>query len=275
MHNKNLILACLATAICAVSGQGLSNDDIPPECRSICQPVVDTERRCDNQFDDDGDDNVNQPGVPSNQQYRDCVCQDQNASQALAQCNECTARYPNFFIDNDNDNDDGPGPDVDDNEIAQWARICGLPVQNNGTNGTTGTLTAAPSSLPTSLTTSMRTVTQTFDCDSPPDNDTDDILDDVNDTPDNNENDPQCTRTTVVPVVGIATGTAGPITSGATSTPTGVSVSYTTSTGTDSAGNAATFTSAVASLTGAAALPTAAAGYFGAGAAALLAAFAM
>lgn len=45
MHNTNILLAFAATAICAVRGQGLGldNNDVPPECRSICQPVVDVE----------------------------------------------------------------------------------------------------------------------------------------------------------------------------------------------------------------------------------------
>lgn len=120
-----------------------------------------------------------------------------------------------------------------------------------------------------SFTTSMVSTTQVYDCDDPTD-----IEDDL--TPDNDNR--RCTRTTVVPVVGIATG--GPLTTPSGPAPTGVSptrvsVSFTTSTGTNAAGQTTTFTSAVASFTGAATLPTAAAGYFGAGAAALIAAFAL
>ena len=140
------------------------------------------------------------------------------------------------------------------------------PIPTAGPNATQGL-------GPHSFTTYSVTTTQIFDCNEPWD-----IEDDL--TPDNNDNnDPRCTRTTVVPIVGIATGT-GVVTTPTGPTPTGVpptrtSVSFTTSVGTDAAGRTATFTSAVATFTGAAALPTAAVGYFGAGAAALIAAFAL
>ncbi|KAL9530157.1 hypothetical protein SMMN14_06066 [Sphaerulina musiva] len=250
MHNTNILLAFAATAICAVRGQGLGldNNDVPPECRSLCQPVIDVEASCDNQFDDDA------------QQYRNCVCQNQSASQALPACDQCAAQYPNFFIDR-NDND---GPDIDDNEISAWARICGLPaIQPNGTGPMSSGVRP-----PASFTTSMMTTTQIYDCDDP-----DDIINPTG-TGRGDRDDPRCTRTTVVPVVGVVapmtTGPSGPA-------PTVVSVSYTTSTGTNAAGSPAVFTSAVSTYTGTggAALPTAAAGYFGAGAAALLAAFAL
>ena len=125
MH-RNIVLLAFAAA---VHGQslGLSDNDVPPECRSICQPVIDGERvccstagafrkwltsdsqRCDTSFDDDS------------QQYRDCVCQDQAAAAALSPCEQCAAQYPNFFIDNDNDGrgrNGNQGPDIDDNGMS-------------------------------------------------------------------------------------------------------------------------------------------------------------
>ncbi|PIA91861.1 hypothetical protein CB0940_09811 [Cercospora beticola] len=296
MRNTNWTFALLAAAICAVKGQDLDQNDIPQECRSTCQPVVDTENRCDQQFDDDDNNNNLQPGIPANQQYRDCVCQDQNAAQALASCVECVARFPNYYLDlDDNNNPDTPdGPDGDDvndpdgddgqgqgnnnnnnnnrnqtvvdNDVAEWARICGLQVP--GANNTSPNPTAGPTAAAPRVTaTGSTTVVQTVDCDDL--NDPDGPDGDNDDNPDVNE--PQCTRTTVLPVFGTITG--GNQTPGAA--PTGVSTSFATSVGTGANGQTSTFTTGVAVATGAAALPAEAVSFFGAGAAALVAAFAL
>ncbi|KXT01892.1 hypothetical protein AC578_2170 [Pseudocercospora eumusae] len=102
MYNSKIIFAVLAAAIAVVRSEDLEPNDVPPECRSICQPAIDLENSCDRQFDDDDNDNNN-----SDQQYRDCVCKAQNANQALSACQNCVVQYPNYFIDaDDNDTDD-------------------------------------------------------------------------------------------------------------------------------------------------------------------------
>ncbi|KAM3417974.1 hypothetical protein BST61_g6186 [Cercospora zeina] len=366
MHNTKLIFALLAAATCAVKGQELDLNDIPQECQSTCQALVEIENRCDQQFENYNNNNRNQGnngqggnqvnngqggnqanngqggnqvnngqggnqvnngqgGYSPNQQFRNCVCQDQNAAQALSSCIECIARTSYYPTDIDDDypwNYGGPGQGGQqqggqqqggqqqggqqqggqqqggqqqggqqqggqqqgqqqqsgregegqsgnnnyrgqaavDREIVEWARICGIQVP--GFNGTGPYPTNAPTgTYPRVTVTGSTTVVQTLGC-----NDLNNPYRPDGDDNDRNSNEPQCTRTTVVPLYGTITSGFGP---------TGVSISYTTSIGTDVNGQTRTFTRGIPVATGAAGVPAEAVSFFGAGAAALVAAFAL
>ncbi|KXT01893.1 hypothetical protein AC578_2170 [Pseudocercospora eumusae] len=181
MYNSKIIFAVLAAAIAVVRSEDLEPNDVPPECRSICQPAIDLENSCDRQFDDDDNDNNN-----SDQQYRDCVCKAQNANQALSACQNCVVQYPNYFIDADDN-------DTDDNDIEEWLRDCGFSTATNqtGTAGVTPSPTRGPGAtgiFSGSLTTATYTYTEIDD-------------DDDDDQPETE------TRTTVFPVGAWTSGT--------------------------------------------------------------------
>lgn len=60
MLNLKLILSLLATALVAVHGQdSIDQNDIPNECQSQCQNVLNQSQNCDNQYDNDNNNNNN------------------------------------------------------------------------------------------------------------------------------------------------------------------------------------------------------------------------
>uniref|UniRef100_A0A2D3V9L8 Extracellular membrane protein CFEM domain-containing protein n=1 Tax=Ramularia collo-cygni TaxID=112498 RepID=A0A2D3V9L8_9PEZI len=177
MLNNKIVLALAAASF--VAAQEIERNDIPQECRSICEPVIDISRRCN--FDND-------------QRERDCICDVAN-NASFATCNECTLRYPQFFVDTDNDNDDiNDVNDNDDNEVANWYNRCAF--GGNSTTAPGASITSAPTP-PLSMSTGVYTTTI---CDDDVfDNDND--LDDDRDTPDNDDVCRTRVMTGAIPVV--------------------------------------------------------------------------
>ena len=58
MLNLKLILGVLATALVAVRGQdSIDQNDVPNECQSQCQNVINQSQNCDNQYDNNNNNN--------------------------------------------------------------------------------------------------------------------------------------------------------------------------------------------------------------------------
>ncbi|EME81744.1 uncharacterized protein MYCFIDRAFT_78806 [Pseudocercospora fijiensis CIRAD86] len=234
MYNSRIILAALAAAIVVVHGHDLEPNDVPPECRSICQPVVDLENSCDRQFEDDRDRSTH------DQQYRDCVCSTQNANQALSTCQNCVVQYPNYFLDLDDN-------DTDDNEIEQWLRDCGFSTATNQT-GSAGVTPPSPIRGPGatgifsgSLTTATYTYTEIHH----------DVRGPGTATYTGKDSD-TITRVLVFPA-----GATPHVPGQSTVSRTTGSVSFTTATTTDAQGNTRVVTSPATTFDGAAAVATA------------------
>jgi hypothetical protein len=91
MHYKTpLLLLSLASSIFA---QEFDNNDVPSQCRSVCQAMVDAARTCDQNFDGD-------------RQEVDCICNTQGASTQLPECAACVRQF-----DTDRDGDDANDQD--------------------------------------------------------------------------------------------------------------------------------------------------------------------
>lgn len=88
MQYRNSFLA-LALAIGAVTAQEFDNNDVPQQCRSVCQAMVDAARTCDNTNDGD-------------RQEVDCICNTNGASTQLPECAACIRQF-------DDDDDDQNG----------------------------------------------------------------------------------------------------------------------------------------------------------------------
>lgn len=94
MQYKNALLFVGLAAIGAVKAQEFDNEDVPQQCRSVCQSMVDAARTCDNNFDGD-------------REEVDCICNTEGASTQLPECAACIRQ---FDIDNDDDDNDSNGP---------------------------------------------------------------------------------------------------------------------------------------------------------------------
>lgn len=90
MHYKTPLLLLTSLASLALT-QEFDNNDIPSQCRSVCQSMVDAARTCDRNFDGD-------------RQEVDCICNSENARTQLPACAACVRQ---FDTDNDDDDDDG------------------------------------------------------------------------------------------------------------------------------------------------------------------------
>lgn len=86
MQYKNSLIFLGLAAIGAVTAQEFDNNDVPSQCRSVCQSMVDAARTCDNNFDGD-------------RQEVDCICNTNGASTQLPECAACIRQ----FSDDDDD----------------------------------------------------------------------------------------------------------------------------------------------------------------------------
>merc|ERR1712080_615345 len=103
MHYKNTLLFVGLAALSVVKAQEFDNNDVPMQCRSVCQAMVDAARNCDN----------TNSGDP---QEVDCICNTQGASTQLPECAACVRQY-----DTDDDDDDD-----DENDVDEVMRSCGF-----------------------------------------------------------------------------------------------------------------------------------------------------
>ena len=98
MQYKNSLLFIGLVAIGAVAAQEFDNNDVPNQCRTVCQAMVDAARTCDQQNSGD-------------RQEVDCICNTNGASTQLPECAACIRQF-----DTDNDDDD----DNDQNGSSPW-----------------------------------------------------------------------------------------------------------------------------------------------------------
>ena len=98
MQYKNSLLFIGLVAIGAVAAQEFDNNDVPNQCRTVCQAMVDAARTCDQTNSGD-------------RQEVDCICNTNGASTQLPECAACIRQF-----DTDNDDDD----DNDQNGSSPW-----------------------------------------------------------------------------------------------------------------------------------------------------------
>jgi hypothetical protein len=92
MHYKTPVL--LLSLASTVFAQEFDNNDVPPQCRSVCQSMVDAARTCDQNFDGD-------------RQEVDCICNTQGASTQLPECAACVRQFDPDRDGDDNNDQDG------------------------------------------------------------------------------------------------------------------------------------------------------------------------
>jgi hypothetical protein len=80
MQYKNALLFLGLAALNAITAQEFDNNDVPSQCRSVCQAMVDAARTCDNTVDGDREE-VN------------CVCNTSGASTQLPECAACIRQF--------------------------------------------------------------------------------------------------------------------------------------------------------------------------------------
>ncbi|KAK3065340.1 hypothetical protein LTS18_014184 [Coniosporium uncinatum] len=83
-------LLVLLVVCVAVTAQDIDDNDVPNQCRSVCQPVTLLTQQCDAQNDDDSNGYIN------------CVCNFPDASNLVPICEACVASLE----DHDNDVND-------------------------------------------------------------------------------------------------------------------------------------------------------------------------
>jgi hypothetical protein len=136
---KLAVAALLSGYVAAIDD--IDNDDIPRECRDVCEAVVSLSRRCDRLFDDDDRGELN------------CVCTAENAASQIPLCEACVAEYDS---DNDDDDDDD---DRDDNDVYDIVTSCGFARATFVAGGTTAPAQTIPGTA--AETNGSTTVTQT------------------------------------------------------------------------------------------------------------------
>jgi len=92
MQYKNSLLFVGLVAIGAVTAQEFDNNDVPSQCRTICQSMVDAARTCDQNFDGD-------------REEVDCICSTNGASTQLPECAACIRQF-----DDSDDDQNGASP---------------------------------------------------------------------------------------------------------------------------------------------------------------------
>ncbi|KAF2721255.1 hypothetical protein K431DRAFT_75389 [Polychaeton citri CBS 116435] len=134
-----------------VHAQDIDNNDVPTQCRSLCDPVVQLTQQCDSQNNDDDSGYIN------------CVCNGQNASSIVPTCEACVAVY-----------------DESDNDVYDIVTSCsftsatftsgstvlasGAPVTNS-VGSTTTTLSSSSNSATTSTSSVSTTISTTITSD--------------------------------------------------------------------------------------------------------------
>lgn len=91
MHTKALLALAFASGL--AFAQDIDQDDYPAECSDSCGPVADASDRCDRQFNDDDEGELN------------CLCTTANMETLVPQCWSCAQQYQNS--DDEDDASDG------------------------------------------------------------------------------------------------------------------------------------------------------------------------
>lgn len=237
-----LLIGLAALSSSAVLAQEFDNNDVPQQCRSVCQAMVDAARTCDNNFDGD-------------RQEVDCICNTEGASTQLPECAACVRQF-----DTDIDEDDRD----EQNDVDEVMSSCGFTsttfnaaAAGSSSSSSGGTMTSSSSG---SLITSTYTTTST----------------DIDNDPDDQDETETLTRTTIFPADATPTDAAGSATQSAGSVTSSAGGSAEAATSNANAGADSATSGAGASATGgddasgaaATALPM-----LGAGAGALVAVF--
>lgn len=89
-YTKTLAFLALAAAS-LVRAQEFDGNDVPSQCRSVCESMIAAARNCDNTADGD-------------REEVDCVCAAPNASTQLPLCEACVRAAQNPEPDDDSDN---------------------------------------------------------------------------------------------------------------------------------------------------------------------------
>lgn len=105
----SIILGLSVLSALGAAENTVERDDVPSTCVGTCQSIIDLSARCER--DNDGDDN-----------YRRCVCTEQNAQLQLNQCAVCVQQ--NGMRDPD---DNGKAPQLSYLGNALFWLICGFP----------------------------------------------------------------------------------------------------------------------------------------------------
>ncbi|KAF7191369.1 hypothetical protein HII31_07392 [Pseudocercospora fuligena] len=123
MLKSGLLLGAASILVHVAAQSRVEDIDIPQQCRSTCQPLLDQSRNCDDQYSQDG----NNDGL--DQGYVNCICSAQNAANYIPQCNSCIQQDPNYLNSDNNNAFNNNGY----NEVQQWMQTCNF--QNGGING--------------------------------------------------------------------------------------------------------------------------------------------
>lgn len=91
MHYTSILAFLALSAIHAVRAQEFDGNDVPSQCRSVCDSMIAAARDCDNRFDGD-------------REEVDCICAAPNASSQLLLCEACVRAAQNPEPDDDSDN---------------------------------------------------------------------------------------------------------------------------------------------------------------------------
>lgn len=85
-------LALLGNAVGTLAD--LEADEVPQQCRQICQSIVQRSQECDRNTHDD-------------HAEKECMCKLNNASTVIPQCEACVAKYHNEVSDHSEPHDNG------------------------------------------------------------------------------------------------------------------------------------------------------------------------
>lgn len=91
MHYTSILAFLALSAIHAVHAQEFDGNDVPSQCRSVCDSMVAAALDCDNRADGD-------------REELDCICAAPNASSQLPLCEACVRAAQNPEPDDDSDN---------------------------------------------------------------------------------------------------------------------------------------------------------------------------
>ncbi|KAL5049430.1 hypothetical protein BDW71DRAFT_160535 [Aspergillus fruticulosus] len=86
---KLLTISSLILAGNVAFGADLDRDDVPSDCHSACDPLVSISQQCDRQNDND-------------EAEARCICEADNATSLIPQCEACIAEYSNDSDPHDN-----------------------------------------------------------------------------------------------------------------------------------------------------------------------------
>jgi len=91
MHHASALALLALSAFSTVRAQEFDGNDVPSQCRSICESMISAARDCDNRFDGD-------------REEVDCICAAPNASSQLPLCEACVRAAQDLSPGDDSDN---------------------------------------------------------------------------------------------------------------------------------------------------------------------------